>query len=145
MTQQIIIASDHAGYPIKAAIARWLADTGWEVTDLGTDSLASVDYPDFAHPLAERVASGEFAQGILVCGSGQGVCMSANKHAGVRAALCWAPEVAMLTREHNDANVLCIPGRAVNEEVAKTIVLAFLHTAFAGGRHGKRVEKINLG
>ena len=139
----IAIGSDHAGFEYKQMLAKWLREKGYAVRDFGTDSAASVDYPDFVHPLATAITSGELQRGILVCGSANGVCITANKHAGVRAALAWLPEVAALARQHNDANVLCIPARYVSEAETQEIVLAFLDTDFEGGRHQQRVAKIN--
>jgi ribose 5-phosphate isomerase B len=119
-----------------------LQEQGYEVQDFGPGSEASVDYPDYVHPLAAAIETGEFENAILVCGSGNGVAITANKHPKVRAALCWAPEIAKLAREHNDANVLCIPARFVSEEVAKQMADLFLNTGFEGGRHATRVNKI---
>lgn len=114
----------------------------WQVEDKGTFSTDSVDYPDFAHPVAEMVEGGEASMGILVCGTGNGVCMAANKHHGVRAALCWTLELAALARSHNDANIICIPARFVTTDLAQEMVKVFLNTAFEGGRHMRRVDKI---
>ncbi len=138
----IAMGADHAGFEYKEALKAALVAVGREVADKGTYSLDSVDYPDFAHPVATMVAEGTAAAGILVCGSGNGVCMTANKHDGVRAALCWTDELASLARQHNNANVLCIPARFVTLELAQQMVTTFLNTAFEGGRHEKRVEKI---
>lgn len=138
----VAIGCDHAGYEYKEAIKALLANMGWQVSDKGTYSADSVDYPDFAHPVATMVEAGEAAAGILVCGSGNGVCITANKHAGIRAALCWGVELAQLARQHNNANVLCLPARFVSQTDANAMVEAFLNTAFEGGRHQKRVEKI---
>jgi len=139
----IAIGCDHAGFECKEAIRKLLSAAGWEVDDKGTYSHASVDYPDFAHPVAEMVASGKAAAGVLVCGSGNGVCMTANKHEGVRAALCWNEEIAILARQHNNANIICVPSRFVSNEVADRMVDAFLSSPFEGGRHERRVEKIS--
>jgi len=138
----IAIGADHAGFEYKEAIKTALTAAGWQVSDKGTYSLDSVDYPDFAHPVATMVEQGQAAAGILVCGSGNGVCMTANKHAGIRAALCWTNELAALSRQHNNANVLCLPSRFIALELAEQMVSTFLATAFEGGRHEKRVEKI---
>jgi ribose 5-phosphate isomerase B len=138
----IAIGADHAGFEYKELLKKQLTDAGWQVADKGTYSLDSVDYPDFAHPVAAMVENGEAAAGILVCGSGNGVCMTANKHKGVRAALCWTEELASLARQHNNANVLCVPARFVPISTAEKMVDTFLATAFEGGRHEKRVEKI---
>ena len=138
----ISIGADHAGFELKEIIKSYLQEKGLEVLDHGTYSEDSVDYPDFAHLVAGSVEGGETPQGVLVCGSGQGVCMAANKHAGIRAALVWNEEVANLTRQHNDANIICLPGRMIDPEVAKKAVDAFLETEFEGGRHQRRVGKI---
>ncbi len=138
----IAIGADHAGYEYKEELKKMLTAAGWAVADKGTYSLESVDYPDFAHPVATMVHKGEAAAGILVCGSGNGVCMSANKHADIRAALCWTEEIASLARQHNNANVICIPARFVSPEKAEAMVNVFLSTPFEGGRHERRVEKI---
>ena len=138
----IALGSDHAGFERKEALKTWLESQGHAVRDFGTHSDASVDYPDFAHPLATAVATGTPALGILLCGSANGVCITANKHAGVRAALAWLPEIAALGRQHNDANVVCIPARYVTDAEAAAIAGAFLGAAFEGGRHQKRVAKM---
>jgi ribose 5-phosphate isomerase B len=142
----IAIGSDHAGFECKEFVKEYLSknfpDT--EVKDVGTYSSDSVDYPDFAHQVAEKVESGEVNSGIVICGSGNGVCITANKHAHIRAALCWTKEIATLARQHNDANVLCIPARFVPHETVADMVETFMNTAFEGGRHAKRIEKIDL-
>lgn len=140
---KIIIASDHAGYELKESIIKHF-DSEFEWVNAGTYSSDSVDYPDYAHPLAEKVAKGEYKYGILICGTGNGIGMTANKHAGVRAALCWNTEIAALARQHNDANVLVLPARFILKEDAFKIVEEFFSTAFEGGRHSRRVEKINI-
>ncbi len=140
----LAIGGDHAGFEYKETLKEMLSGMGWNVADKGTYSTDSTDYPDYAHPLAQMVASGEAAAGILICGSGNGVCMTANKHQGIRAALCWNEELAALARQHNNANVLCIPSRFVSIDMAKKMVEVFLTTAFEGGRHEKRVSKISL-
>ena len=140
--QKIAVGADHAGYLIKAAIVHWLNQNGYEVLNYGTDSEASTDYPDHIHPVAIAVESGEARLGIILCGSGNGAAMTANKHQGIRAALCWNNELASLARQHNDANILAIPGRFVNEAVALSMVQTFLDTPFEGGRHQRRVAKI---
>ena len=140
----IAIGADHAGYEYKEAIKKELEAAGWKVADKGAYSLDSVDYPDFAHPVAEMVVAGQAAAGILVCGSGNGVCITANKHAGIRAALCWTDELASLARMHNNANVLCLPSRFISLSEAQKMAALFLNTAFEGGRHERRVEKIGL-
>jgi ribose 5-phosphate isomerase B len=124
-------------------LKKWLEKSGYAVKDFGTYSLESVDYPDFAHPVASAVESNEFDLGLLLCGSANGVAITANKHQGVRAALCWTEEVAELARQHNNANVVCIPARFVSYEVAQKILDRFLHSSFEGGRHGRRVDKIS--
>lgn len=139
----VALGADHAGYEYKEMLKALLLEQGWQVADKGTHSLDSVDYPDFAHPVASDVASGKAAFGILVCGSGEGVCITANKHAGIRAALCWNNEVAQLSRQHNNANVICIPARFTDEAQAKEMVRLFMNTAFEGGRHENRVNKIS--
>ncbi|OJU77887.1 MAG: ribose 5-phosphate isomerase B [Bacteroidetes bacterium 47-18] len=140
--KKLAIGGDHAGYEYKELLKPVIEALGLEIDDKGPFSEASVDYPDFAHPVATDVGEGIAGAGILICGSGNGVCMTANKHANVRAALCWNPELAALARQHNNANVLCIPARFVDVETAKAMVTAFLTTAFEGGRHEKRVAKI---
>jgi ribose 5-phosphate isomerase B len=142
MARKIAIGGDHAGFHYKDMLVNWLKSQDYEVTDFGPGSADSVDYPDHVHPLAAAVTSGEAELGILICGSGNGVAITANKHTQVRAALCWLPEIAKLAREHNNANVLCIPARFVTEEVAVDMARLFLTTAFEGGRHATRVNKI---
>jgi ribose 5-phosphate isomerase B len=131
----VAIGSDHAGFEYKEAVKKMLAEAGWQVDDKGTHSADSV---------ASMVADGKAAAGILICGSGNGVCITANKHYGIRAALCWNEELASLARQHNNANVLCIPARFVSQDLANQMVATFLATAFEGGRHEKRVEKIDV-
>ncbi len=142
MAVTIAIGCDHAGFPYKNAIITHLQNNGYQVLDKGTMSLDSVDYPDFAHAVAHDVEQGTAQLGIVMCGSGNGVAITANKHAGIRAALCWTAELATLARQHNDANVLSIPVRFVSEEIALAMVDAFLQSEFEGGRHQKRVDKI---
>mgnify|MGYP000909608077 FL=1 len=139
---KIALASDHAGYSTKEEMKRYLESLGHQVWDFGTHSEESVDYPDFAHPLAFAVEKGEYELGFIFCGSGNGVSITANKHQGVRSALCWTAEIASLARQHNDANVCAIPARFVSVSDAKHIVKAFLDSKFEGGRHQRRVEKI---
>ena len=139
----IALGSDHAGFELKQLVLKHLAAAGHEVRDFGTYSTESVDYPDFAHPLAAAVAAGEFPLGLLFCGSANGVCITANKHAGIRGAIAWLPELASLARQHNDANVLCLPARYLTEAQGIEIVDTFLNTEFEGGRHQNRVSKIN--
>jgi ribose 5-phosphate isomerase B len=141
--KRIVIGSDHAGFPVKEIIKSYLIAQGFEVNDYGTHSTESVDYPDFAHKVASDISSGKCERGVLVCGSGNGICMTANKHQNVRAALCWNAEIAQLARMHNDANILCLPGRYVNKEEAEKIMEVFLTTSFEGGRHQTRINKMN--
>ncbi len=140
--ERIPIASDHAGYELKQHLATALGELGYDVEDLGTHSPASTDYADFAHPLAEQVEQGKAKRGVLLCGTGLGMSYAANRHAGVRAAVAWSPEIAELARKHNDANVLVLPARFVSEEDGVRILKTWLETAFEGGRHEKRVRKI---
>ena len=133
---------DHAGFPLKQYVVQWLEENGYEYKDFGTYAPESCDYPDFAHPLAEAVEAGECYPGIAICGSGNGIAMTLNKHQGIRAALCWNAEIAELGRQHNDANVLVMPGRFVTNHVAESILKKFFSTPFEGGRHQRRVEKI---
>ena len=137
------IGSDHAGYDMKEVVKEYLVSLGHSFTDHGTNSSASTDYPDYAHAVASAVEEESEGRGILLCGSANGVCMTANKHAGIRAALCWTPEIASLARQHNNANILCIPARFVNDDVAREMVQAFVSVAFEGGRHQLRVDKIS--
>lgn len=140
---QLAIGSDHAGFALKQVVLQHLRAAGHDVRDFGTYSADSVDYPDFAHPVAAAVAAGEVARGLLLCGSANGVCITANKHAGVRAAIAWLPELAGLARQHNDANIICLPARYLTPEQGVGIVDAFLSTEFEGGRHQNRVGKID--
>ncbi|MGB0521564.1 MAG: ribose 5-phosphate isomerase B [Flammeovirgaceae bacterium] len=140
---KIALGGDHAGFSYKKSIIEYLNEKGVETQDFGPGSDASVDYPDFAHPLANSVEAGETALGILICGSGNGVAMTANKHQGIRAALCWNTELAELARQHNNANVLCIPARFISLDEAKACVDAFINAEFEGGRHERRVGKIH--
>jgi ribose 5-phosphate isomerase B len=139
----IAIASDHAGYRLKALLCAELADRGYEPLDLGTDSEESVDYPDFAAALVAALDDGRASRGILVCGSGIGISMAANRHKGIRAAPCFSEEAARLSRQHNDANVLALGARLIDEDTAKRCVKVFLETAFEGGRHARRVGKLD--
>lgn len=140
----IPLASDHGGYEMKTFLAEKLRASGYEVVDFGTHTSESVDYPDMIHPLADAVAQGKFPLGIIMCGSGNGAQLAANKHKGVRAALCWNVELARLAREHNDANILSLPGRFIAFELAWEMVQVFLNTTFEGGRHENRVKKIEI-
>ncbi len=138
------LAADHAGYALKEYVKAWLSEKGIAYKDFGTHSTESVDYPDFAHALGNAIDSGECAVGIAVCGSGEGISMALNKHAHVRAALCWMPEIAHLARQHNDANVLVMPGRFIDEAMASAIMKEYFDTPFEGGRHQARIDKIPL-
>lgn len=138
----IAFASDHAGYDLKLAIMDYVRSLGYEPHDFGTHSTDSCDYADFAHPAADAVEKGECAFGIAMCGSGNGIQMTLNKHQGIRAALCWTPEIARLAKEHNDANFLVMPGRYVTVEEGKQITDAYLNAQFEGGRHQRRIDKI---
>lgn len=138
----IAIGCDHAGFQYKEGIVAMLQSQGHMVLDFGAHSAESVDYPDFAHAVASAVASGQAEKGVLLCGSGNGVAITANKHQQIRCALCWTEEIASLARQHNDANVIAIPARFVPEILAQAMVRVFLSTDFEGGRHARRVEKI---
>ena len=138
----VAFASDHAGYQMKKMIEKYVTEKGYAVRDFGTDSEESCDYPDFAHPAAEAVESGECDFGICLCGSGNGMQMTLNKHQGIRAALCWTPELAALARQHNNANILVLPARFIDDEMALRNVSAYLDAKFEGGRHERRVAKI---
>ena len=138
------IACDHGGFAMKQYVIEKLQERGYEVKDYGTYSDASVDYPDYIHPLAQDIQDGVYPLGIILCGSGNGAQMTANKHPNVRAALCWNVELGKLARQHNDANILTLPGRFIPNELAWEIVQAYLTTDFEGGRHLNRVQKINL-
>ncbi len=142
--ETIPIASDHAGFALKEKLKAALERRGYEVDDLGPGSEASTDYADYAHPLAERVSRGEAPRGILMCGTGLGMSYAANRHPHVRAAVVWSPEIATLSRQHNDANVLVLPARFVAEDEAERILDAWLETPFEGGRHERRIEKIEI-
>lgn len=142
MSNKIGIGGDHAGFEYKKEIIAMLESKGIEVLDFGPDSDASVDYPDYIHPLANSVESGESRLGIAICGSGNGVAMTANKHKNIRAALCWNAELAELARGHNNANIICLPSRFISLDLAKECVDTFLNSDFEGGRHQRRVDKI---
>lgn len=139
---KIAIGNDHAGFRLKEKLLEHLAQKGFEVLDFGTHSEESVDYPDFAHPVAEAVEKGKVDFGILMCGSGNGISMTANKYPGIRAALCWNEEIARLARMHNNANILALPARFLKDEEAEKITDVFLDEKFEGGRHERRIEKI---
>ncbi len=145
LTKPIAIGSDHAGYDYKEDLISFLESKDLIYKDFGTHSKDSVDYPDFAHPVANAVEKGEVAFGILLCGSANGVAITANKHKGIRAALCWEQEIVKLAREHNNANIICIPARFVREGDAEKMVELFMEIEFSGGRHQARVEKIAAG
>ncbi|MCF6367030.1 MAG: ribose 5-phosphate isomerase B [Bacteroidales bacterium] len=140
--KKIALASDHAGYETKQVLIEMLKKQGHKTKDFGTYSVESADYPDFAHPMASAVENGDFDLGISLCGSGNGINMTVNKHQGIRSALCWNVEIAELARLHNDANICSLPARFVSVDLAKEIVNKFLETDFEGGRHIKRIEKI---
>jgi len=143
MSQKIIpIGADHAGFELKEILKTYLTEKGFILKDFGCFSTDSIDYPDFAHPVANMVEENKGMLGILICGSGNGINMSANKHMGIRSALCWKPEIAELARLHNDANIIALPARFISEAEAKEMVDIFLTTAFEGGRHQNRVDKI---
>lgn len=142
LTKPIAIGSDHAGFDYKEDLISFLEGKGLPLEDFGTHSKDSVDYPDFAHPVALAVESGNYAFGILLCGTANGVAITANKHQGIRAAICWGDEIAKLVRQHNDANIICIPARFVREGDAEKMVATFISTEFEGGRHLNRVQKI---
>lgn len=138
----IAISSDHAGFVLKTKVIEYLKSKSYEVLDFGCFSEESSDYPDFAHPMALAVENDEAVYGISICGSGNGINMTANKHQGIRSALCWTKEIAELARLHNNANVLSLPARFISEEAAKEMIDIFLNTDFEGGRHQRRIEKI---
>ena len=140
----LAMASDHAGFALKQKVRAFLEEQGAKVKDFGCYSTESCDYPDFAHPLADAVEKGEFDFGIVICSTGNGICMTANKHQGIRAALCWDTKLAELARQHNNANVLVLPGRFISEETAKATLDEFFNTEFEGGRHIRRINKIPL-
>jgi ribose 5-phosphate isomerase B len=142
LTRPVAIGSDHAGFAYKTELVKKLNEHKFQVIDMGVYEEKSVDYPDYAHPVASSVENGESAFGILICGTGNGVCMTANKHQGIRAALCWNNDIAKLVRQHNNANLLCIPARFVTIELALEMLSTFMVTEFEGGRHANRVEKI---
>tara|TARA_A100001037_G_scaffold306795_1_gene355618 strand:+ start:1782 stop:2216 length:435 start_codon:yes stop_codon:yes gene_type:complete len=141
-SKSIVIASDHAGYELKETLKQELSEMGFEVLDLGTDSQESVDYPDFGHAAAEAIVSGRAERGVIVCGTGIGISIAANRHPGVRAALCHDAELAKLSREHNDANLLALGGRTTEVDVARACLKSFLETPYEGGRHDRRIAKL---
>lgn len=138
----VALGADHAGYALKEVLRKKLEQYGYHLRDFGTNNGDSVDYPDFARPVAVAVENGEFDLGLLICGSANGVAMTANKRPGIRAAICWTEELGALAREHNNANVLCLPARFIDEALAEKILIKFLTTSFEGGRHQRRVDKI---
>ena len=142
--EKIIIASDHAGFRLKEKLVKWLISHRYEVKDIGCFSEDSVDYPDYAHPLATAVENGEYDYGITICGSGNGINMASNKHQKIRSAVCWNEDISRLARSHNDANICALPGRFLNESEAILIIKTFLNTPFEGGRHKRRIEKIPM-
>ena len=144
MKEIIPIASDHAGFELKEKVIDFLQSKGFEVKDYGTHSSDSVDYPDFAHQVGSAINRGDFKRGIVICGSGNGVQMTVNKYPNVRCALCWNEEIASLARQHNDANIISLPARFIDDKTALRIVDIYLNTAFEGGRHQRRVEKIKI-
>ncbi len=139
----LVIGADHGGYEMKEFLRKRLTEAGYEIKDFGTNSEESVDYPDIIHPLASAINRGEYERGIILCGSGNGAQITANKYSNIRAALCWNEEQARLSREHNDANILSLPGRTIDLELALKMALIFLNTDFEGGRHARRVSKIS--
>lgn len=143
-SKTLALGCDQGGYALKEYLKIKIAESGYSVRDFGSYSADSVDYPDYAHQVASAVNTGQFTLGILICGSGNGVCMTANKYTGIRAALCWNTEIARLARQHNDANILCLPGRFITEKEALSALMAFLTSDFEGGRHQMRIDKIPL-
>ena len=141
--QTIAIGSDHAGFEYKELLKAWLEQNSYSVKDFGAYSAESADYADFAHPVSIAIEKKEFDLGLLVCGSANGVAITANKHQGIRAAICWNEELAALARQHNTANILCLPARFISTDLAKKILDRFLHSNFEGGRHERRVNKIS--
>ena len=142
--KKIAIVSDHAGFYLKNKLLAFLRKEKYEVKDFGCPTAEVVDYPDYGHPMANAVAKGEYDTGISICGTGNGINMTVNKHPGIRSALCWNEEISRLARAHNDANICAIPGRFINEAEAYLIVKTFLETSFKGGRHKRRIDKIPL-
>ncbi len=140
--ERIALGADHAGFELKERLKRWLEQKGYTLKDFGTFTSESADYADFAHPVASAVENKEFDFGLLVCGSANGVAMTANKHQGIRAAICWTEELGSLARQHNNANLLCLPARFISGDLAEKILDKFLHIDFEGGRHERRVNKI---
>ena len=145
MSKKIGIASDHAGYEMKEFLIGYLGSRGYEVLDFGTDSPESVDYPDYAHPLARAIESGELTEGVALCGSGEGMTITLNKHQGIRAGLACIPEIARLIRQHNNANVIVLPARFITNDEAVALLEAYFESEFEGGRHQRRIDKIPAG
>ena len=145
MSKKIGIASDHAGYEMKEFLIGYLGSRGYEVLDFGTDSPESVDYPDYAHPLARAIESGELTEGVALCGSGEGMTITQNKHQGIRAGLAWIPEIARLIRQHNNANIIVLPARFITNDEAVALLEAYFESEFEGGRHQRRIDKIPAG
>jgi ribose 5-phosphate isomerase B len=143
-SKTLALGCDQGGYALKEYLKIKLAESGYSVRDFGSYSPESLDYPDVAHPIASAVNEGQFPMALLICGSGNGVCITANKYSGIRAALCWNTELARLARAHNNANILCLPGRFITESEALSAVKVFLTTEFEGGRHQRRIDKIPL-
>lgn len=143
MMEKIAIGADHAGFEYKELLRKWLEQNGYPVKDFGAYSTESADYPDFAHPVSTAVEQKESDLGVLICGSANGVAITANKHQGIRAAICWNEELASLARQHNNANVLCLPARFIDIKLAEKILDRFLHSSFEGGRHERRVKKMS--
>ncbi len=142
-TKTIPIGADHAGYQLKEAIKAHFKEQGFKFKDFGTTSEESIDYPDYGHPVAQYIENNKDALGIVICGSGNGINMTVNKHQDIRSALCWNEEVAILARQHNDANIIALPARFISMEMGINIVEAFLSSSFEGGRHQRRVDKIS--
>ena len=145
MSKKIGIASDHAGYEMKEFLIGYLGSRGYEVLDFGTDSPESVDYPDYAHPLARAIESGELTEGVALCGSGEGMTITLSKHQGIRAGLAWIPEIARLIRQHNNANIIVLPARFITNDEAVALLEAYFESEFEGGRHQRRIDKIPAG
>ena len=143
-SKTLALGCDQGGYELKEYIKIKIAESGYSVRDFGTYTPESIDYPDVAHPVASAVENGQYPMAILICGSGNGICMTANKHEGIRAALCWNTDIARLARQHNDANIICLPGRFISQYEALSAVITFLTTDFEGGRHKTRIDKIPL-
>ncbi len=142
--KKIAITSDHAGFYLKELLIPYLKKMNYEIKDFGTSGKEPVDYPDYGHPFAKSITAGEYEIGITICGTGNGMNMTVNKHQGIRSALCWNEEISRLARAHNDANICALPGRFINEAEAYLIVKTFLKTGFEGGRHKQRIDKISL-